>query len=144
MNYSFEFDKSKMKKKSKQSQKQLKFWIFFIKSIPREIKVGLSERDLQAKIIFEAMKMGANPPSYRSTLNPLIIAGGPNGALPHAEISNSKFMIGDMIVVDFTLRYFGYIADATRTFALVSVTSEMKKIYDIVKQSQQAGIDASE
>jgi Xaa-Pro aminopeptidase/Xaa-Pro dipeptidase len=107
-----------------------------------EIKVGLSERDLQAKIIFEAMKMGANPPSYRSTLNPLIIAGGPNGALPHAEISDRKFMIGDMIVVDFTLRYFGYIADATRTFALVSVTSEMKKIYDIVKQSQQAGIDA--
>jgi Xaa-Pro aminopeptidase/Xaa-Pro dipeptidase len=47
-----------------------------------------------------------------------------------------------MIVVDLTLRYFGYIADATRTFALVSVTSEMKKIYDIVKQAQQAGIDA--
>jgi Xaa-Pro aminopeptidase len=107
-----------------------------------EIKVGLSERDLQAKIIFEAMKMGANPPSYRSTLNPLIIAGGPNGALPHAEISDRKFMIGDMIVVDLTLRYFGYIADATRTFALGSVTSEMKKVYDIVKQSQHAGINA--
>jgi Xaa-Pro aminopeptidase/Xaa-Pro dipeptidase len=107
-----------------------------------EIKVGLSERDLQAKLIFEAMKMGANPPCYRSTLNPLIIAGGPNGALPHAEVSDRKFMRGDMIVVDLTLRYSGYIADATRTFAIVSATSEMKKIYDIVKQSQQAGINA--
>ena len=108
-----------------------------------EIKVGLSERDLQAKLIFEAMKMDANPPSYRSTLNPLIIAGGPNGALPHAEVSDRKFIKGDMIVVDLTLRYAGYIADATRTFALVSATSEMKKVYNIIKQSQQAGLNAA-
>jgi Xaa-Pro aminopeptidase len=107
-----------------------------------EIKIGFSERDLQAKLIFEAMKMGATPPYYRSTLNPLIIAGGPNSALPHAEVSDRKFMKGDMIVVDLTLRYGGYIADATRTFALVSATSEMKKVYDIVRQSQQAGINA--
>src|SRR5919202_3749127 len=107
-----------------------------------EIKVGLSERDLQAKLIFEAMKMGASPAFYRSTLNPLIIAGGSNSALPHAEVSDRKFMKGDMVVVDLTLRYEGYIADATRTFALVSATSEMKNVYNIVKQSQQAGIDA--
>jgi Xaa-Pro aminopeptidase/Xaa-Pro dipeptidase len=107
-----------------------------------EIKLGLSERDLQAKLIFEAMKLGANPPSYRSTLNPLIIAGGPNSSLPHAEVSNRQFMKGDMIIVDLTLRYDGYIADATRTFALVSATSEMKKVYEVVKQSQQAGLNA--
>jgi Xaa-Pro aminopeptidase len=77
-----------------------------------EIKAGLSERDLQAKLIYEAMKMGANPPSYKSTLNPLIIAGGPNGALPHAEVTDRKFRKGDMIVVDLTLRHAGYIADA--------------------------------
>ena len=106
-----------------------------------EIKVGLSERDLQAKLIFEAMKLGANPPSYRSTLSPLIIAGGPNSALPHAEVSDRKFMKGDMIIIDLTLRYGGYIADATRTFALVSATSEMKRIHEVVKQSQQAGIN---
>lgn len=107
-----------------------------------EIKTGLSERDLQAKLIYEAMKMGANPPSYKSTLNPLIIAGGPNGALPHAEVTDRKFRKGDMIVVDLTLRHAGYIADATRTFALGSTTAEMKKVYAIVKESQRAGLDA--
>lgn len=107
-----------------------------------EIRVGLSERDLQAKMIFEAMKMGASPAFYRSTLNPLIIAGGSNSALPHAEVSNRKFMKGDMIVVDLTLRYDGYIADATRTFALASATSEMKNVHNIVKQSQEAGMNA--
>lgn len=108
-----------------------------------EIKAGLSERDLQAKLIYEAMKMGANPPSYKSTLNPLIVAGGPNGALPHAEVTGRKFRKGDMIVVDLTLRHVGYIADATRTFALDSATAEMKKVYGIVQESQKAGLSAA-
>jgi Xaa-Pro aminopeptidase len=108
-----------------------------------EIKVGLSEHDLQAKLIYEGMKMGANPPSYRSTLDPLIIAGGPNGALPHAQVTGRKFHRGDMIVVDLTLQHAGYIADATRTFALGSATGEMKKVYAIVQDSQKAGLDAA-
>lgn len=108
-----------------------------------EIKVGLSERDLQAKLIYEAMRMGANPPSYKSTLNPLIIAGGPNGALPHAEVTGRKFRKQDMIVVDLTLRHQGYIADATRTFALGRPTAEMKQVYEIVRESQKAGLDAA-
>lgn len=108
-----------------------------------EIKVGLSEQDLQAKLIYEGMRMGANPPSYKSTLNPLIIAGGPNGALPHAEVTSRKFKKGDMIVVDLTLRHAGYIADATRTFALGSATTEMKKVYSIAQESQKAGLGAA-
>ncbi|HEX7033617.1 MAG TPA: aminopeptidase P family protein [Nitrososphaera sp.] len=108
-----------------------------------EIGAGMSERDLQAKLIYEGMRMGANPPSYKSTLNPLIIAGGPNGALPHAEVTDRKFKKGDMIVVDLTLRHAGYIADATRTFALGSATTEMKKVYSIVQESQKAGVEAA-
>jgi Xaa-Pro aminopeptidase len=108
-----------------------------------EIRPGVSERELQAKLIFEAMKMGANPPSYRSTLNPLIIAGGPNGALPHAEVTDRKFKSRDMIVVDLTLRHRGYIADATRTFALGSATKEMEQVYRTVQESQKAGLDAA-
>ncbi|SRR5579884_158451 len=107
------------------------------------IEPGVSEQSLQATLVFEGMKLGANPPSYRSTLNPLIIAGGPNGALPHAQVSDRKFKKGDMIVVDLTLRHRGYIADATRTFALGSATEEMKQVYDIVLQSQKAGLDAA-
>lgn len=108
-----------------------------------EIKPGVSERDLQAKLIYEAMKMGANPPSYKSTLNPLIIAGGPNGALPHAEVTSRKFRKKDMIVVDLTLRHAGYIADATRTFALGTPSQEAMHVYEIVKESQKAGLQAA-
>ncbi|MEO9295917.1 MAG: aminopeptidase P family protein [Nitrososphaera sp.] len=108
-----------------------------------EVRLGVSERDLQAKLVYEAMKMGANPPSYRSTLNPLIIAGGPNGALPHAEVTDRKFKRGDMIVVDLTFRHRGYISDATRTFVLGSATKEMRQVYGIVQESQKAGLEAA-
>ncbi|MGB6673139.1 MAG: aminopeptidase P family protein [Candidatus Nitrosopolaris sp.] len=109
-----------------------------------EIKIGLSERALQAKIIFEAMQMGANSACLKSTLNPLIIASGPNGALPHAQVSDRKFVDGDLVVVDLTLRYASYIADATRTFALGTAASETKAAYELVKQSQQLGINCAE
>ena len=109
-----------------------------------EVKIGLSERALQAKIIFEAMQMGANAACHKSTLNPLIIASGPNGALPHAQVSDRKFEDGDMVVIDLTLRYGSYIADATRTFALGRTSSETKEAYELVKRSQQLGINCAE
>lgn len=104
------------------------------------INADMSERDLQARLIYEAMKMGANPPSYKSTLNPLIIAGGLNGALPHAEVTDRKFRRKDVIVIDLTLRHQGYIADATRTFALGKPAAEVDKVYGIVRESQMMGL----
>lgn len=109
----------------------------------KKIRAGVSERDLQALLVYEGMKLGANPPAYKSTLNPLIIAGGPNGALPHAEVSDRKFKKGDLVVVDLTLRHRGYISDATRTFALGSVPPEARDSYEVVRESQLAGLKAA-
>ena len=105
-----------------------------------EIKQGITEEYLQSKLIFEGLKMGATIPSYSATRNPLIIASGPNGALPHADISKREFSNGDFIVIDITLQYNGYIADATRTFGLGNISDEQKKVYDIVKKSQEEGL----
>lgn len=105
-----------------------------------EVKVGISERQLQATLVYEALKKKASLPSYRSTLNPFIIASGPNGALPHSNVSDRRFKTGDFIVVDITLRYKGYVGDATRTFALGGIKPEMKKIYEIVRESQDLGV----
>jgi Xaa-Pro aminopeptidase len=106
-----------------------------------EVKKGLTERSLQTKLIFEALQMSANIACQSSTLNPFIIASGPNAALPHSQVSDREFVEGDMIVVDLTLRYGSYIADATRTFAIGMARSEIKKAYEVVKKSQQLGID---
>ena len=107
-----------------------------------KIKVGQSELELQTILMSYAMEKEMFATGYRSTLHPLIIAGGPNGALPHAQVTKRKFKDGDMIVVDLTLRYQGYISDATRTFGLGSVLAEAKKVYEIVKESQKAGLQS--
>ena len=104
------------------------------------IKKGRSESDLQAILMSFAIANDMYDTGYRSTLNPLIIAGGPNGALPHAQVTKRKFANGDMIVVDLTLRYKGYVSDATRTFGLGSISKEARTVYEIVKESQRAGL----
>jgi len=106
------------------------------------IKKGRTESELQAILMSFAIANDMHDTGYRSTLNPLIIAGGPNGALPHAQVTKRKFANGDMIVVDLTLRYKGYVSDATRTFGLGSISKEARTVYEIVKESQKAGLTA--
>jgi Xaa-Pro aminopeptidase len=43
--------------------------------------------------------------------------------------------------VDLTLRYEGYISDATRTFALNKVSPEMSEVYEVVRRSQHQGVE---
>lgn len=108
----------------------------------RKIKKGQRESELQAILMSYAIEHELFDTGYKSTLNPLIIAGGPNGALPHAQVTNRKFVNGDFIVVDLTLRYKGYVTDSTRTFGLGSISSEAKSVYEIVKESQKLGLKA--
>jgi len=108
----------------------------------RKIKKGQRESELQAILMSYAIEHKLFDTGYKSTLNPLIIAGGPNGALPHAQVTNRKFANGDLIVVDLTLRYKGYVTDSTRTFGLGSISSEAKSVYEIVKESQKLGLKA--
>ncbi len=107
-----------------------------------EIKPGVSERELQVTLLRAGMMMGAYPPSYRFTLSPLIIASGSNSSLPHAEPTGRRVRRGDLVTVDLTLRYNGYIADATRTFAVGNIDPEKRHIYEIVREAQAAGLDA--
>jgi Xaa-Pro aminopeptidase/Xaa-Pro dipeptidase len=106
-----------------------------------EIKAGLTEKQLQSELLYQAMNLEATSTCYPYTLNPFIIAGGANSALPHFETSNREFIDGDFIIVDLTLRYKGYISDATRTFALNKVSPDMCDVYELVRNSQQQGLE---
>ena len=108
----------------------------------KKIKAGLRESELQAELMSFAISRGMFDTGYKSTLNPLIIAGGPNGALPHAQVTGRKFAKGDLIVVDLTLRYKGYVSDSTRTFGLGKISEKAKEAYEIVKESQRLGLAA--
>ena len=107
---------------------------------PEVMKIGQQETELQNILMSYAMEFNLSDTGYRSTLNPLIIAGGPNGAFPHAQPTQRRFERGDLVVVDITLRYMGYVSDATRTFALGSVTEQQAEAYDMVRESQRRGV----
>ncbi len=109
----------------------------------KKMKVGQKESELQAILMSYAIKQGMFDTGYKSTLNPLIIAGGPNGALPHAQVTHRKFKKGDLVVVDLTLRYKGYVSDSTRTFAIGKISKQASDVYEIVKESQELGLKAT-
>jgi Xaa-Pro aminopeptidase/Xaa-Pro dipeptidase len=99
--------------------------------------------DEMFQICSKKMKVGQKESELQTiTLNPLIIAGGPNGALPHAQVTNRKFKKGDLVVTDLTLRYKGYVSDATRTFALGKISQQENEAYEVVKESQRLGLKA--
>ncbi|MFQ6677328.1 MAG: M24 family metallopeptidase [Fidelibacterota bacterium] len=72
-----------------------------------------------------------------------IVAGGPNGSLPHAVPSERPFKKGDFIVIDAAAKYAGYHADMTRTPLVGDVSDKHREIYEIVKEAQQAGCDTA-
>lgn len=106
----------------------------------KKMKIGQKESELQAILMSYAMEQQMFDTGYKSTLNPLIIAGGPNGSLPHAQVTQRKFRKGDLVVVDLTLRYKGYVSDSTRTFAMGKISDKQKEAYEIVKESQKLGL----
>lgn len=108
-----------------------------------EIKAGMKESELQAVLMAHATERGMFDTGYHSTLNPLIVAGGPNGALPHAQVTGRRFADGDLIVVDLTLRHRGYVTDATRTFGLGRVPQRARDAYEAVRESQELGLRAA-
>ena len=106
----------------------------FTEIIP-ELKVGAIEKHVAAKISYLFKMNGADGDSYDP-----IIGSGYLGALPHATPTNKPFESGDFVVMDFGALYNGYHADMTRTVVIGSATSKHKEIYDIVLESQLAGI----
>ena len=104
-------------------------------SILSELKIGATEKEISAKISYLFKMNGADGDSYES-----IIASGYLGALPHARPTNKVFEKGDFVVMDFGALYNGYHADMTRTVVIGEASERHKEIYDIVLESQLAGI----
>ena len=104
----------------------------------KEIRPGVTERQLAARLDYLMCTYGAEKPSFDT-----IVASGANGSKPHAVPSDKEVEAGDFITFDFGAMKDGYCSDTTRTVAVGHVTDEMRKVYDTVLQAQLAGIAAA-
>ena len=109
----------------------------FADVLPR-IKVGMTELELQAELIYCLYKNGGQGLSF----DPIVVSG-PNTSLPHGVAGERKIQEGDFVTMDFGVLYQGYCSDMTRTVAVGYATEEMKKVYETVAAAQLAGIAAT-
>ncbi len=106
-----------------------------MKQIKSEIKVGISERDLEQRILQLFEEVGADGPSFEP-----IVAFGENAADPHAQVSDRLLKANESIILDFGCIKDGYCSDMTRTYFLGE--NSMKQVYDTVLQAQTAALKA--
>jgi len=103
------------------------------------IHAGVTEREIACKM--EEMALAIEEVSGLAF--PPIIASGPNGSQPHAEVTDRILEEGDLVTIDFGVAIAGYMSDMTRTFLLGNVSAVQRKIYDSVKRAQAAGLAAA-
>jgi Xaa-Pro dipeptidase len=69
-----------------------------------------------------------------------LVQFGPNSAIPHATAGHRRLERGDMVLFDLSGMVGGYLSDITRMTTFGDATTEMKKVFDIVLEAQQAAI----
>jgi Xaa-Pro aminopeptidase len=102
------------------------------------VRPGRTELEMAADIDWRLKRAGFEKPAFDT-----IVAAGPNSALPHARPTDRRAAPGELVVVDFGGVLHGYCVDLTRTVALGAVSAEARRLYDAVREAQDAAIAAA-
>lgn len=98
------------------------------------VRVGMSEKQIAAMLKQALLDAGADDVSFSP-----IVASGPNSAIPHAVPTERLLQDGELLLFDWGALVDGYASDLTRTFAVGEIDPELKKVYEIVRQANEAG-----
>jgi Xaa-Pro aminopeptidase len=96
-----------------------------------QIKPGISEKQVAWEIESFLRQSGSGPVPFE-----LIVASGPNSAMPHARPTDRVIQLNEPIVIDIGANVEGYLSDITRTICLGEGDSTFNRIYDIVLGAQ--------
>ncbi|MCL6432211.1 MAG: aminopeptidase P family protein, partial [Anaerolineae bacterium] len=102
-------------------------------ALPSLIRPGMTERELAWELEVYIRTHGADDIAF-----PIIVAGGPNSAMPHAVPSDRPLVPGEPIVLDLGAKVEGYCSDATRTVCLGQPDDHFREVYAIVLAAQEA------
>lgn len=74
----------------------------------------------------------------------IIVASGPNSALPHAKSSDRIIQHNEPIIIDIGAKVNGYCSDLSRTLCLGNTDNQFSKIYDITLGAQLTALSTVE
>ncbi len=100
----------------------------------KQIREGISSRDLAAAISAAHQKMGVSGgggPQF-----------GPNTAFPHGSRAARDLQKGDSIIVDGGCAVEGYRSDITRTLFFERPTDRQRRVWEAVRKAQVAALEA--
>lgn len=105
-----------------------------LRAVLAQIRVGMTEREVAGLLMVEVLRGGGEGVPFE----PIVVAG-PNAASPHAVPTDRPLRPGETVIIDCGAVVGGYVSDITRTVALGGLPEEMVRVYEVVRQANEAG-----
>jgi len=97
---------------------------------------GVREYEIEAELLHEFRRHGAQSPAYTS-----IVAAGANACVLHYAAGDTLLQRGELCLIDAGCEFDGYASDVTRTFpADGRFSPAQRELYEIVLAAQKAAI----
>lgn len=105
--------------------------------IQKDIRVGISEKELAARLNLHMVMEGADTNPYGK-----ILISGAKTSLLHGKPSDKLIEKGDLVLMDYGCQYHGYLSDMTRTVVVGKATEKQKEVYrleyEMVEEMEKA------
>jgi Xaa-Pro aminopeptidase len=99
-------------------------------------RAGLHEYDVEAELLHEFRRHGAQAPAYTP-----IVASGANACVLHYVANDQPLKDGDLLLIDAGCELDGYASDITRTFPVSGrFAGPQKDVYELVLAAQAAAV----
>ena len=96
-----------------------------------DLRPGMTEKEVAWRMERLMREAGADGLAF-----PVIVAAGPNSALPHAIPSDRSIQIGEPVLFDWGTRKAGYCSDTSRTVILGEADDRFQEVYTVVRDAQ--------
>ncbi len=97
--------------------------------IIKEIRVGVTEKELAAKLSLYMVMEGADTQPYGN-----ILISGARTSLLHGIPSSRAIEYGDFVLMDYGCQVHGYMSDMTRTVVVGKATEKQREVYRLEQQ----------
>ena len=105
----------------------------------RAVRPGMREYALEAELLYEFRRHGAQAPAYTT-----IVAGGANACILHYPAGDGELRDGDLVLVDAGCEFDSYASDITRTYPVNGrYSGPQRALYDLTVAAQRAAADAT-